>query len=539
MSRRTNLSKAIALLSVVLLLCLASPGSARQAKSAALQQVDLLLKGGEVHDGTGAAGRRADVGIRGDRIVFIGDAAKANVTAARTIDAKGLIVAPGFIDTHTHTGGDLSSPERKSNVNYLMQGVTTVVTGNDGGGSPEVEQTLKQWDEQGIGTNAALLVGHGAVRGAVLGRGDVQPTPEQFEKMKALVRSAMEQGAFGLSSGLYYVPGNFAKTEEVIDLAKVAAAMGGVYDTHMRDENAYSVGLLASIDESIRIGREAKIRVNISHIKCLGPEVWGQSIEAIARIRRARAEGVVVTADQYPYNASGSSLVAALLPQWAQAGTREEVLARLNDAALRPRLMEELERNLKRRGGPESLLFRSTRATGLVGKTLGAVAKERNLPPIEAAIQILREAYERGSTDGLSTVSFNMNDEDVERFMKEEFVMTGSDGSAGHPRMFGTYPRKLREYVFKRNVIPLTAMIHRSSGMPAETFRIPERGFLREGYYADVIAFDAATVADRATFENPRELAVGMKYIVVNGKLAVEDGKYTGALAGRALRKKN
>ncbi|HYL61559.1 MAG TPA: D-aminoacylase [Candidatus Methylomirabilis sp.] len=536
LGRREKSMRKISLLGAWLALILACGSSILRSRAPAAlppEPLDLLLQGGHVVDGSGSAPHSEDVGLRGDRIVFLGNASKEKVTAKRTLDVHGLIVCPGFIDPHTHTGGDLSSPTTNGNVNYLMQGVTTVVTGNDGGGSPHVAKTLDLWQRQGIGTNALLLVGHGAVRREVLGNGDVQPTPEQLESMKALVRSAMQEGAFGMSTGLFYVPGSFAKTEEVIELAKVAAAMGGYYDSHMRDEDSYSIGLLGSIAETIRIGREAKIPVHISHIKALGPEVWGKSVDAIRMIEKAQADGVNVTADQYPYTASGSSLVASLLPSWAQAGNSEEVLARLDDPALRTRLLQETTENLQRRGGAGSLLFTSSDAPELLGKRLSDVAKEKNLPPVEAALAVMRER----KLEGLAVASFNMNEDDVIRFMKRPWVMTGSDGSHGHPRMFGTFPRKLRVYVYQKKLITLPFMVHASSDFPARTIGIPERGLLRIGYFADVIAFDPATVSDKSTYEHPNELAVGMKYVIVNGKLAVEDGKYTGVLAGRPLRK--
>ena len=497
------------------------------------EPLDLLLKSGQVVDGSGSAQRSEDVGIRGDRIVFLGDASKEKLTAVRTLDVNGLVVCPGFIDPHTHTLGDLSNPASRGNVNYLMQGVTTVVTGNDGAGSPHPAKILDLWERQGIGTNAALLVGHGAVRGEVLGDGDVQPTSEQLDAMKALVRGAMQEGAFGMSTGLFYVPGSFAKTEEVIELSKIVAAMGGYYDSHMRDENSYSIGLLGSIAETIRIGREAKIAVHISHIKALGPQVWGKSVDANKMIEKARSEGIDVTADQYPYTASGSSLVASLLPAWAQAGKTDEVLARLDDQSLRPRLSKEIAENLQRRGGADSLLFTSSRAPDLLGKRLSDVAKEKNLPPVEAALAIMRER----NLEGLDVASFNMNEDDIIRFMKQGWVMTGSDGSHGHPRMFGTFPRKLRIYVYQRKIISLPFMVHASSDLAARTIGIPERGLLRIGYFADLIAFDPVTVADRSTYEHPNELAAGMKYVIVNGTLAVDGGTYTGALAGRPLRR--
>jgi N-acyl-D-amino-acid deacylase len=499
--------------------------------------VDLLLRGGTVVDGTGSAPRQADVGIRGDRIAFIGNAKEAKLHAVRVLDARSLVIAPGFIDPHTHADADLSSATRNSNVNYLMQGVTTVIVGNDGLGTPRVTEMLEKWEQQGIGTNTGVLVGHGVVRREVLGLGDVQPTGEQLDQMRALVHGAMEQGAFGLSTGLYYVPGSFAKTEEVIELAKVAAAAGGIYDTHMRDEGSYSIGLLGSIEETIRIGREADIPVHISHIKALGPDVWGYSVPAIERIRKARAEGVDVTASQYPYTASSTNLVPALLPPWAQADKPEDVLARLIDSAPRRRLLEEMTENLKRRGGPQSLLFTSAASPELLGKTLEDIARQRNVPPVEVALDLITAAARSANFNGLSVASFNMNEEDIARFMKQDWTMTDSDGFAGHPRLFGTFPRKLRMYVYQKKLITLPFAIRASSGLTAATFHINERGLLKSGFFADVIAFDPSTIADRATYEKPELLSTGMKYVIVNGRLAVDNGQYTGILAGHTLRR--
>jgi N-acyl-D-aspartate/D-glutamate deacylase len=494
-------------------------------------QVDLLIKRGKVIDGSGSRPVVADIGVKGDQIVFIGDATKEKISASRTMDATGLAVAPGFIDPHTHTLEDLSDSNRKSNESYLMQGVTTVITGNDGGGPIRVQETLDRWQQQGIGTNAALLVGQGTVRRQVMAMSDEEPSPEQLEQMKEIISRAMDEGAFGMSTGLYYAPGSYAKTEEVIELAKVAALKGGVYDSHMRDESSYTIGLLGSIKETIRIGREANIPVNISHIKALGTDVWGKSADAIDLINKARAKGVKVTADQYPYTASGTSVTAALVPRWAEVGGNGELLKRIEDAMIRPRLIAEMETNLRRRGGAESLLITSAGESAIVGKTLGQVAKQRNQNPVEAALEIIKAG-------GAGVASFNMSEKDIENFMKQEFVMTGSDGSDGHPRKYGTYPRKLREYVYKKKLISLAFAIRHSSALAAETFRIPGRGLIRKGYYADIIVFDETSIADRATYEQPQLLAAGMKYVFVNGKPAVEDGKYNGALAGRPLRKK-
>jgi N-acyl-D-aspartate/D-glutamate deacylase len=478
----------------------------------------------------GAAPRIADVGIVGDRVVFVGRANARDSRPKRTIDASGLVVAPGFIDPHAHVLEDLSSPERRANVPYLMQGVTTVITGNDGGGPPEVARTFAVWERQQLGTNAALLVGQGSVRGRVLGMSDAAPTVGQLDSMRALVARAMDEGALGLSSGLYYAPGSYASTEEVIELAKIAGRAGGVYDSHLRDESSYTIGLLAAVDEAIRIGREAAIPVNISHIKALGADVWGLSDSVIAHVRAARAAGIRVTADQYPYLASGSSVGASLLPRWAEVGGRDSLRTRLTDPASRVRIVAEMERNLVRRGGAASLLITSSRDTSLMGKTLERIAAERGVSPIQAAVDIVLAG-------GASVASFNMAERDVETFMRQDFVMTGSDGSTGHPRKYGTFPRKLREYVLERGVLTLSDAIRRSSALTAETFGIRDRGRLAEGYYADVIVFDPATIADRATYEEPTQLAVGMRYVIVNGVVAVDSGSYTGALGGRVVRR--
>jgi len=497
-------------------------------KAVPAEQLDILVIHGKLVDGSGKKPRTADVGIRGDRIVFVGDARKQNLTAARVIDATGLIVAPGFIDPHTHTLSDLSDAKRKSNEAYLMQGVTTVVTGNDGGSVINIGETLQKWDQQGIGTNAILLAGFGTIRTRVLGPTDAQPTGPQLEEMKALVTRAMDEGAFGLSTGLYYAPQSYSKTEEVIELAKVAALRGGIYDTHMRSESA---GLLEAIAETIRIGREAKIPVHISHIKALGPEVWNRSDKAIKLIKQARAEGIEASACQYPYTASGTSLQASLVPRWAEVGGRRELLKRIDDPEIRPRLIKEMEENLKGRGGAESLLIADSPNREFVGKRLNLIAQQMNKTPVEAALELIKVG-----TSG--AISFNMNEKDVRRFMKEKFVTTCSDGSTGHPRKYGTFTRKLREYVYTQKLVSLPFAVRNSSALTAEIFRIPERGLIREGYFADVIVFDPQTVSDRATYEQPELLAKGMRYVIVNGRVAVENGTYTGVFAGRTLRKK-
>lgn len=495
----------------------------------AQQHVDILIRGGTVVDGSGTPRRRADVGVTGDRIAFVGDAAASRVTAARTIEATGLIVAPGFIDPHTHTQADLSSPERHANLAYLMQGVTTVITNNDGGGSIEIGRTLDGWRKAGIGTNAAVYIGQGSVRGAVLGMSASAPTPAQVDSMRAIVARGMDQGAIGMSTGLYYAPGSYASTDEVIQLAKVAAAKGGLYDSHLRDESSYTIGLVGAVNEAIRIGREAHLPIHISHIKALGTDVWGQSDSVIGIIRKARASGVDVTADQYPYTASGTSLGASLLPRWAEAGGRDSLRARAKDPATRARLVADMEANLKRRNGAHSLLISSTRDTSLLGKRLDEIAQRRNTTPVEAALAIITAGADPG------VASFNMNESDIENFMKQDFVVTGSDGSDGHPRKYGTFPRLFHEYVEAKHVITLERAVQRSSAETADILGLKDRGRIATGSFADVVVFDESTFADRSTYEQPTLLAVGVRYLLVNGTPTIEEGRFANAFAGRVL----
>lgn len=514
------------------LVCLATIAIAATAQAQG-DSADILIRGGTVVDGTGTAPRKADVAIRGDRIVFVGSSSRTRFRAARTIDATGLIVAPGFIDAHTHTESDLSSPARHGNVDYLMQGVTTVVTGNDGSSPLDIAKTLNAWQQQGIGTNAALFIGEGSVRGHVLGMSDAKPTPAQLDSMRVLIARGMDAGAMGMSTGLYYAPGSYASTEEIIALSKVAAEHGGIYDTHLRDESSYTVGLIGAVNEAIRIGREAHIPIHISHIKALGADVWGQSDTVIALIKAARANGVNVSACQYPYTASGTSVAAALLPRWAEADGRDSLLARIADATVHARLVAEMTDNLRRRGGAAALLITGKGDTALgdiSGMTLAQIADARRLSPIDAALDIVRHG-------DASVASFNMKESDIDNFMVQQFVMTCSDGSGGHPRKYGTFPRKLREYVYKRRLLTVQQAVHVSSALTAHTIGLTNRGQLSVGDYADVIVFDPATVADRATYEQPTLLATGMRYVIVNGVATVDGGKYTGALPGRAIRR--
>src|SRR5262245_21010466 len=352
-----------------------------------VQDADVLIRGGTLYDGSGRAAQRADVAIRGDRIVFVGDAARGAIKAARTIDATGLIVAPGFIDPHTHSFEGLPRLDSvaRQNRGALMQGVTTVVTGADGRGPLDVARVLAESERAGIGTNTYALAGFGTVRSRVMGNSSGRATTAQIAQMRALIAQAMKEGAYGVGSGLFYAPQSYASTEEVIAVLKGATPYGGVYDTHQRDESSYTIGLLNSVREAIRIGRETGLTTNLGHVKALGVDVWGKADSVLLLMRRERAAGHMVVADQYPWTASGTGLSAALLPRWAEAGGRDSLLQRIADAPTRERLLTEMRDNLRRRGGDSTLLLTggNAQARQYIGKTLKQVAAEKGTPAVE------------------------------------------------------------------------------------------------------------------------------------------------------------
>ncbi len=505
------------------------------AMSASCQEVetsfDILIKNGLILDGSNQEAFRMDLGIRADTIAFIGDSKRKNISATRVIDAEGYTITPGFIDPHTHASGDLNHPERKANLNFLYQGVTTVFVGSDGRSAVNLKEQFKKWERNGVGTNVISYVGHATVRRRIMGMRDAAPTFEEMEQMKKLVRDAMQAGAWGLSSGLYYAPASYATTEEVIALAKVAAEFGGNYDVHMRDESSYNIGLIAAVEETIRIADEAELPAHIAHIKCLGVDVWGKSEEVIRIIEAARSRGLRITADQYPYRASGSSITGALIPRWVLADDPDP-RPKFKDVELRPKIVAAMEENMRRRGGPQTLLLTAPNAknSDLKGLTLAQVAEKWEVSPIEAAIRV----FENG---GSAVGSFNMQEADMVNFMKQPWVLTGSDGSGGHPRKYGSFPKKIREYVMRKKVLSLKEMIHKSSGLTAQTFGIPKRGLIREGYFADIIVFNPEELQDKASFQAPTEYAEGMEFVLVNGQIAIDKGKYTGALGGRPLQR--
>jgi len=498
------------------------------------QQFDLIIRNGRVLDGTGNPWYRADVAITGDRVEAVGDLRGRR--ARREIDAAGLYVAPGFIDAHSHAGTALVRPELSAGQPLLAQGITTVVVNPDGGGAVDLARQRRELERHGLGVNVAQLVPHGSVRAQVMEMADRAPTPAELNRMRALVRAGMEAGAFGLSSGPYYAPGSYAATEELVELARVAAEFGGVYTSHIRDEGDFSVGVVAAVDEVIHVAREAALPGIVTHIKVLGPRVWGFSNALVHRIERARADGVEIFADQYPYTASATSLVGALVPRWAQVGGDTALIRRIDDPADRARLMADVAENLDRRGGAERIQFRRHRADPTVeGRTLHAVADERGRSAVETTLDLLRAG-------GASIVSFNMHDDDVERLMRQPWTMTASDGElvpmgegVPHPRAYGTFPRKIRLYVVEKGTVDLAAAIRSMTSLPAAVHRMHDRGILREGAVADVVVFDLDRIADPSDYQRPHQLAEGMVHVLVGGRFAIENGRFAEQLHGRVL----
>lgn len=513
--------------------------SVLQAAAAQGPPVDIVIRGGTIYPGN-AAPFRGDVAVRADRIVYVGP--KAPGGAKKVIDATGLIIAPGFIDTHTHADEALASndPAARLVLPFLMQGVTTAFIGVDGHGDPNVARTFGRTvseetngmssstnSDRDFGINFASYVGFGDVRKRVIGETDRAASPIELTQMAGLVSDAMCQGALGLSAGLFYAPQSFAKSDEVVTLARAAAAKGGIYDTHLRDESSYTIGLRGSVEEALRIGREAGIPVHIAHIKALGVDVHGQAPTIVAMIEAAQRAGHVVHADQYAWSASHTGLSAALIPRSAQDGGRAAMLKRFDDAPTMERMRPEIAENLRRRGGAASLLITSGPADAQ-GKTLEAFATEQGVDPVVAAITILKQSEAR-------VASFNQDENDIAAFMLRSWVVTSSDATLGHPRYYGSFARKYATYVKDRKVISLRAFIDQSTAAAAAMFSLEGRGQLKVGAFADVIAFDPKIFAPRADYANPFLLATGMQMVLVNGKVAIENAAPTGVAAGRPL----
>jgi N-acyl-D-aspartate/D-glutamate deacylase len=497
---------------------------------------DLVILGGRVLDGTGGPAIAADVAIRDGRIAAVGPLAKA--ASRHVVLARGKLVTPGFIDVHSHAAEGLVREGLEQGRPLIAQGITTIIANPDGGGPVDLEAQRATLEARGLGPNVGLLIGHGSVRTAVMGREARAPDGPELARMEALVDRAMQAGAFGLSSGLFYTPGAFAKTDELVALARRVAPFGGVYTSHIRDEGNYDAGLLASVDEVIQVAEQGGVIGIVSHMKALGPDTWGKGAEAADRIEGARTRGVRVFADQYPYEASSTSLQAAVIPVWARV-PRAERAAKFQDPAGRQKLADEVRENIRRRGGAGSLqVAQYAPDRTLEGQKLDAIAAARGMAPELAAIDLV----DRGP---VSVVSFNMADRDIFDIMRRPWTMTSSDGGlvmenegVPHPRNYGAFARKLAVYVRERRVISIERAVHSMTGLSAEVFGLADRGRLVAGAAADVLIFDPEAVRDRATYTQPHQLSEGMSWVFVNGVAVLEDGKWTETRPGRVLKRR-
>src|SRR5881392_1136891 len=542
---------------------LATEPSTRSPKSAGF---DVIIKGGTVYDGTGAEPRHVDLAIRGDRIAGVGDFKTAK--AKTIIDATDLAVAPGFINMLSWSNESLIQDGRSQS--EIRQGVTTEIMGEGESMGPVNDRvrehmlreqsdikyeikwnTLAEYlhylENRGISCNVASFIGATTIRENVIGFEDKQPTPEQLDQMRELVRKEMEAGALGIGTSLIYPPAFYAKTEELIELCKVAAKFRGKYISHMRSEGSR---LLEALDELIRISREAKIPPDLYHIKAAGQQNWGKLDNLLSRIETAQKDGLKITADMYTYTAGGTGLDASL-PPWTEDGGYPVLFKRLRDPATREKIKAEVQKPTSGwenlyfdAGGPEHILlveFKSEKLKPLTGKPLAEVAKMRGKDPIDTAMDLIAEDESR-----IGALYFIISEDNVKKELTKPWISFGSDEASQapegvflksnpHPRAYGNFARVLGKYVRDEKVLSLSDAIHRLSGLPATNLGLDHRGFLKEGMSADVVVFDPATIADRATFEKPHQYAVGVKHVFVNGVQVVKDGEHTGAKPGRAL----
>ena len=494
------------------------------------QSLDLLFKGGLIVDGTGAPPYVGDVGVRDRRLIMLAEEHTAQ--AETVIDVAGKVIAPGFIDIHTHSRADLVSPDTALMANYLTQGVSTVIIGNDGDGATRIQNRFDTIFAHGAGTNVAQLVGHASLRRRVMDDTGRPATASEIDEMKSILAESLSEGAMGLSTGLFYADGSYATTEEVIELAKVAAATGAIYESHIRAESSRGVGVHKAVDEVIEIARAAEIAAHIAHIKVLGKGVWGESDNIVDKIAAARAEGLAITADQYPWVASSTQLKSAVVSKEYQLGGIEALRKRLSDSGKRATLLEDIAINIDRRGGPNSLLLVETEDPQWSGLRLDAIAAALNVQPAEAAARLITEGQAR-------VVSFNMTEDDIKTFMKEPWVATSSDGTDGHPRKFGSFPRKYSAYVRDSDTLSLAEFIRASSGLPADILGLRDRGYLATGMSADVLVFDPRRYQEKASFAEWDRLSTGVDHLLVNGGFAIRDGAITQLRLGQPLRRKN
>lgn len=526
---------------------------------------DVIVKNGKVVDGTGGSGFRADVAIKGQRILRVGRLSEEN--SLKAINARGLVVSPGFIDMHSHS--DLVLLVNPRAESKIRQGVTTEVIGNCGGSAAPLSDLMKEdlrktnpligeaglqldWStmkdylarlsRQGTAVNVVPLVGHGNIRESVMGFSDRAPTTTELEKMKRTLAQAMEDGACGMSTGLIYPPGCYAMTEELVELCKVVASYGGIYASHIRGEGE---SLLEAVREAIRIGEEAGLPVEISHHKAGGKANWGKVTDSLKMMDDARGRGVDVTCDVYPYVAASFGL-SAMLPAWAHEGGIDKLLERLRDAGTRDRLRREMVEGSPGRSGPlraagwdATQIARCTSHPDFEGRTISEIAGAKRMDPFALVFDLLAE------DPGVSLVRFVMCEDDVRTVLRHPASMIGTDGSAiaahgilgqgrPHPRNYGTFPRVLRRYVREQGLLTLEDAIRKMTSSPARKLGLRDRGIIGEGMYADIIIFDPEAVNDRATYQDPHQYPEGIEYVLVNGDIAVEKGDHTGALAGRA-----
>ncbi|HEX9759450.1 MAG TPA: D-aminoacylase [Candidatus Acidoferrales bacterium] len=523
--------------SVLVIAMLAAAGLLAQSGG---EMFDVVLRNGRIIDGSGNPWYVADVGIRDGRIAAIGRlcAPNAPCNAKRELDATGLVIAPGFIDVHAHVEGSINRIPTADN--FLHDGVTSIITGNCGSSQTELAPWFARLRESGISLNLGTLVGHNAVRRAVMGTEQRDPTPDEQTRMEALVEQAMGDGAVGFSTGLIYIPGTYSKTPEVVGLAKAAGRHNGVYASHMRNE---SEAIFAAIEEALHIGRESGMPVQISHFKIATRQSWGMSDRTIAAVEAARAAGLDVTVDQYPYTAGATNL-GILLPSWALAGGTEEINKRLADPAVRQRIAGEMPGWIMKFAGRDRLDFAVVGRAGwdasLEGKSIAQINREwKRREVLEDEIQTVLDIMQKG---GAGVIYHLMDEGDVERILRYPYTMVASDAGviefgrgAAHPRGYGTNARVLGRYVRERGVLRLEEAIRKMTSLPAQRFRLTDRGLVRPGMWADLVVFDAATVNDAATYEKPHAYSVGFRYVLVNGEVVVADGKHTGARPGRIL----
>lgn len=505
---------------------------------------DIVIRGGRIVDGTGGPWFLGDVGLRGDAIAAVDT--RLDAAGSRVIEAGGLVVSPGFIDVHSHSearadGQDaIGNPAAENNV---RQGVTTVFASPDGGGSVQVADFLSKVAAAKPAINVGTFIGHGAVRSTVVGQADRPATPDELQRMRDLVRTGMREGAFGLSTGLFYVPGSYAPLSEVVDLASVAGEFGGVHQSHMRDETGK---VLDSVRDTIAIGEQGRLPTQVTHHKIIGKANWGRSVDTLRLIDEARARGVDVTLDQYPYTASSTSLQGGLLPAWVQEGGREKMLERLRDeSSLRRTLIAITSAIQNDRGGGDAAnvaLAACPFDPALAGKNLAQVLRDRGRPSTpDQAADLVVELVQKG---GCSAIYHAISEDDLVRIMRHPATMIASDGAPGmptfgrdvpHPRAYGTFARVLGLYVREKKVLTLEEAVRKMTSFPAGRMGLTDRGLIRAGMKADLAIFDPSTIIDRATFEKPHQYADGVFAVVVNGQVTLQNGAMTGARAGRAL----